>query len=44
MSTKEMDMKLIYDKIVEKADNDENFKKKVLKKRQSMVLSDACRG
>lgn len=31
MSTKEMDMKLIYDKIVEKADNDENFKKKVLK-------------
>ena len=31
MSEKEMNMKLIYDKIVEKADNDENFKKKVLK-------------
>ena len=31
MSEKEMNMKLIYDKIVEKADNDENFRKKVLK-------------
>lgn len=30
MSIKEMDFDLIYSKLVEKADNDENFRKKVL--------------